>query len=150
MSKSGLVVAAALTLAPAMAMAKMPAHDGYSHFAPTKAEQAQMLNAADKACLAAALKAPNESARIDCNAATYRRIDARLNAAYRGAVKSLPKAKSAALKFEQKAWLASQNKVCASGDAKQLNRESVSYRAAMSDCSLAELYRRTIWVEHYR
>jgi uncharacterized protein YecT (DUF1311 family) len=151
MSKFGCFITAALVLAPTAVMATMPAHDGYMLFALTKAELAQMPNAADKACLAtAAAKATNENGRIVCNNAIYKRLDARLNIAYRAAMTRLPKAKAATLRAEENAWLASRDKICAAGTAKYMNPQSVSYRALISDCGLAELYRRTMWLERYR
>jgi uncharacterized protein YecT (DUF1311 family) len=150
MSKFKLMIAAAMMLAPVALIAKTPAHDGYAHFTLTKTELAQMPNAADRTCLEAAIKASNENARIACNRSTYKRIDARLNGSFRAIVAKLPKMRGDALLQEENAWLATRDKICASGAARELNRASVSYRAVMSDCGLAELYRRTLWVARYR
>jgi uncharacterized protein YecT (DUF1311 family) len=150
MSKFKLLISVAMMLAPVASIAKTPAHNGYAHFALAEAELAQMPNAADQTCLEAAIKAPNENARIACNRSTYKRIDARLNRSFRAILAKLPKMRGDALRQEENAWLATRDKICASGAARELNRASVSYRAAMSDCGLAELYRRTLWVEHYR
>jgi uncharacterized protein YecT (DUF1311 family) len=151
MSKIGFSIMAAILVTPAVTMAKAPNQNSYVRFALTKEELAQMPDAADTACLAtAAAKATNENGRINCNKVIYNRLDARLNVAYRTALARVAKAKATMLRADESAWLASRDKICMTRAVRDLNRQSVSYRAAISDCSLTELYRRTLWLERYR
>ena len=148
MSKFGLFIAAALVLAPVTAMAKMPAHNGYSHFALTQAEQAQMPNTADKACLAKADQEP--FAVIQCTVPQFDRIENRFSVSYHAVLAKLPKAKKTKLRSEQNLWLITREAMCKARVGNELNEASVTYNAAIIQCTLDDLYRRTLWVERYR
>jgi uncharacterized protein YecT (DUF1311 family) len=148
MSKFQLLVAAALTLAPAIAMAKVPALEGYMLFTLTDTELAQMPNSADKACLAKVDEEP--FAAIACTAPQFDRFEQRLNQSYQAAMAMLPKAKKTNLESEQGLWLITREAVCKARVGDELNEMSVAYNTAVIQCALAELYRRTLWVERYR
>jgi uncharacterized protein YecT (DUF1311 family) len=148
MSKFRLLIAAALTLAPAIAIAKEPVLDDYMLFALTDAELSQMPNAADKACLAKVDKEP--FAAIACTAPQFDRFEQRLNQSYQAAMAMLPKAKKTNLESEQGLWLITREAVCKARVGDELNLDSIAYNTAVIQCALAELYRRTLWVERYR
>jgi uncharacterized protein YecT (DUF1311 family) len=148
MSKFGFLVAAVLTLAPAAVSAKKPALDGYIHFTLTKAEIAQMPNAADRACLAKADQEPY--AVIACTAPQFGRIETRLGLSYHAVLAALPKAQKTKLRSEQGLWLITRDAICKARVGDELNEESITYDAAIIQCALAELSRRTLWVERYR
>jgi uncharacterized protein YecT (DUF1311 family) len=148
MSKFGFFVTAALMLVPVVAMAKAAAHDGYGLFALTDAEIAQMPNAADKACLVKADQEP--FAVIECTSPQFDRIEKRLNASYRAVMARLSKTKKVQLRREQRLWLITREAACKARVGDELNDTSITYYAAMNQCALTELYRRTLWVERYR
>jgi uncharacterized protein YecT (DUF1311 family) len=148
MSKFGLFIAAALVLAPAIAMAKAPVPAGYWHFTLTKAELAQMQNADDIACLAKADQEPY--AVIACSRPQFDRIETRLSLSYHAIMAKIPKAKKVKLRSEQSLWLITREAMCKARVGDQLNEASVSYNAAIIQCTLDDLYRRTLWVERYR
>jgi uncharacterized protein YecT (DUF1311 family) len=152
MPKFTYSIATALMIASATAIAvtPTPVPMTYSNFTLTDAEVAQMPNSADKACKTKADKTPNPNAEIACNEITYRRIDKRLNASYRKTMARLPKAKQSELRLEEKQWLETRFNVCEQQFAEELNVTSVSYRQVVSNCRLAELYRRVIWIERYK
>jgi uncharacterized protein YecT (DUF1311 family) len=148
MSISGFLVAAVLMLTPAIAPAKKPAHDRYAHFALTKADIDQMPNAADKACLAKADQEPY--AVIACTAPQFDRIETRLGLSYQAVLAALPQAQKTNLRSEQGLWLITREAICKAQVGDELNETSITYDAAVIQCALAELYRRTLWVERYR
>jgi uncharacterized protein YecT (DUF1311 family) len=147
-TKLGFFIAAALVSAPAVVSAKKPAHDGYVHFTLTKAEIAQMPNAADKACLAKSDQEPY--AVIACTAPQFDRIETRLGLSYRAVLAALPKAQKTKLRSEQGLWLITREAICKARVGDELNETSITYDTAVIQCALAELYRRTLWVERYR
>jgi uncharacterized protein YecT (DUF1311 family) len=147
-SKLGFIIAAALVSAPAVVSAKKPAYDGYIHFTLTEAEIAQMPNAADKACLAKADQEPY--AVIACTVPQFDRIETRLGLSYRAVLAALPKAQKINLRSEQGLWLITREAICKARVGDELNEESITYDAAIIQCALAELSRRTLWVERYR
>ena len=138
----------ALMLVSAAAAAQTPAQDGFTYFALTGAEIAEMPNADDKVCLAKADAEPH--AVIACNAPQFDRIEERLSVSYHSVLSRLPKAKSAQLKEEQGIWFNTTDLMCKARVGDELNEESVTYRLAMTQCILDDLYRRTLWVERYR
>ena len=138
----------ALMLVPTAATATPPAQDGYMYFALTDAEIAEMPNADDKACLAKADQEPY--AVIACTAPQFDRIEERLSLSYHSVIAHLPKAKSAQLKEEQGIWLITRDLMCKARVGDELNEMSVTYRAAMTQCVLDDLYRRALWVERYQ
>jgi uncharacterized protein YecT (DUF1311 family) len=138
----------ALMLVPAAATAQTPAQDGYMYFALTGAEIAEMPNADDKACLAKADQEPY--AVIACTAPQFDRIEKRLSVSYHSVLARLPKAKSAQLKEEQGIWLITRDLMCRARVGDELNEMSITYHAAMIQCVLDDLYRRTLWVERYQ
>jgi uncharacterized protein YecT (DUF1311 family) len=148
MTKFGLLIAAALSLSSAAAIAKRPAHDRYMHFALSKAEIAQMPNTADKACLAKANEEP--FAVIACTAPLFDRIEKRLSLSYHAVMAKLPKASKIQLRGEQGFWLITREASCKAQVGDELNETSITYHAAIHQCNLAELYRRTLWVERYQ
>jgi uncharacterized protein YecT (DUF1311 family) len=153
MSKLGLMIAATLILASATASAKTPVHDGYWHFRLTGAELAQMPNADDKACLAKADEKPY--AVIACTVPQFDRIETRLGASYHAVIAKLPKAKRNSLRREQSLWRITREAICKARVGDKLSEASVmytaaNYEAAIVECTLDDLYRRTLWVERYR
>jgi uncharacterized protein YecT (DUF1311 family) len=148
MAKFGFFVAAAMLLTHTAVTAKTPAHDGYVHFAPTKAEIAQMPNAEDLACLTKADQEP--FAVIECTAPQFDRVEQRLNVSYRAVMARLPKTQKIKLRSEQRLWLITREATCKARVGDELNDTSITYHEAMTQCALAELYRRTLWVERYR
>ena len=148
MPKFGFLIVVVLTLAPVAAMAKTPAQNDYWHFALTDAEIAQMPNAADKACLAKADQEP--FAVIQCNIPQFDRIEERLSQSYHGVMATLPKAQKDRLHSEQQLWIMTREAICKARVEDELNETSITYNAAVIQCALAELYRRTLWVERYR
>jgi uncharacterized protein YecT (DUF1311 family) len=147
MSKFGLFITAALTIAPAIVMAKAPARHDYMLFALIEAELAEMPNAADKACLAKANQEPY--ADIACTVPQFDRIEQRLDQSYQAVMATLPKAKKTNLESEQGLWLITRDAICKARVGDELNETSITYDAAIIQCSLAELYRRTLWVERF-
>jgi uncharacterized protein YecT (DUF1311 family) len=147
-SKLRFFIAAALVSAPAVATAKKPAHDGYIHFTLTKGEIDQLPNAADKACLAKADQEPY--AVIECTTPQFDRIETRLGLSYHAVLAALPKAQKTKLRSEQRLWLITREATCKARVGDELNETSITYGTAVIQCALAELYRRTLWVERYR
>lgn len=148
MPKFGVLIVMVLTLASAAAMARTPVTDGYWHFALTKAELAQMPNAADKACLTKADQEPYDV--IQCTGPQFDRMETRLSVSYHAVLAKLPKAKKTRLRSEQSLWLITREAMCKARVGNELNEASVAYNAAIIQCTLDDLYRRTLWVERYR
>jgi uncharacterized protein YecT (DUF1311 family) len=148
--KLSVLIAAAFMFISSELMATSTAQNDYSHFTPSKTQIEQMSNATDAACHAKAESASNLNSNMACIDSTYKRIDKRLNKSYRTAMRRISKAKKEQLRLEQKSWLDTGFNYCEEKWKEELNVEGVTYRYEVRKCSLAELHRRTLWVEQYR
>jgi uncharacterized protein YecT (DUF1311 family) len=127
-------VAAALAL-PAVAHADDDGDDMSGHYSKT--------------FVACTERDANDGAMVDCAIAEGKRWDSQLNAAYRKLMASLPAARSAKLREEERAWIAATKAKCDKARA-DMDGTPVQQDIEAASCVMDETIKQTLHLRAYR
>ncbi len=144
------VTSAGLPVA-AMAGSIGPRATNYAQFQLNMADVEAMKTEADKACLASALRTPDDlNLQVACNKTMAGRLNTRVDRAIATATPRMRRARLRQFNAEQANWASSHTTRCETYWARELNTTSNSYGLAVSQCDVLEIYRRALWIERLR
>jgi uncharacterized protein YecT (DUF1311 family) len=86
----------------------------------------------------------------ECTDTEYSRLDGRLNASYQNALRRLSRQKAAALRSDERGWLATRDEKCLADLKEEREGGGTIYSILIRDCRLEELKRRILWIERQR
>jgi uncharacterized protein YecT (DUF1311 family) len=143
--KSPLHLALMLAFAPALALA-VPVAPSYEKFELTKAETAGVAKVTATKC---PKKAGGPKYQAKCRQKLMGKSETRLNASYDRVMARLSTAARTELKERQEFWINDRYNECVwlSEDIEANPRPEAAVEIEYNDCALAELKRRTLWIE---
>jgi uncharacterized protein YecT (DUF1311 family) len=143
--KNPLHVALMLAFAPAVALA-VPVAQPYEKFELTKTETAAVAKVTAAKC---PKKAGGPKYQAKCRQKLMGKSETRLNASYDRVIARLSTAARTELKERQEFWINDRYNECVwlSEDIETNPRPEAVVEIEYNDCALAELKRRTLWIE---
>jgi uncharacterized protein YecT (DUF1311 family) len=136
-----ILVAAFMPLHPKLAHAG----SSYASFQPSKAQLSALNGRTYVVCMDNS--AGNTANINECTDNEYTRLDGRLNASYQSALRRLSRQKAAALRSDERGWLATRDDKCLADLKEEREGGGTIYSILIRDCRLEELKRRVLWIE---
>ena len=128
-----------------------PRVTSYTQFQLNMADVEAMKTEADKACLTAAMRTPDDlNLQVACNKTMAGRLNTRVERAISAATPRMRRARLRQFNAEQANWATTHTGVCETYWARELNTTSNSYGLAVTQCDALETYRRALWIERLR